>query len=174
MNFKLRPLKEQDAEGMLEWMHDPNINCVFDAPFGTFDKDRVLRFIAASQDIQGSDLHLACVNENDEYLGTVSLKHIDREHGRAEYAISMRRMAHGTGASRYASEEILRIAFEELNLTRVYLYLFSVNERADHFYKKFGFVYEGTFVQHEMFHGKLCDVKWYRILKSEWIERTKA
>ena len=171
MQFRLRLLNEKDAEGMLEWMHDPDVNRVFDAPFATFDKERVLNFIRNAQDTNGESLHLACVNEKDEYLGTVSLKDIDRTNGRAEYAISMRRAAHGTGASRYASEEILRIAFEELGLHRVYLYLFAANERADHFYQKFGFIYEGTFAKHALFHGQPCDVKWYRMLKEEWKDR---
>lgn len=172
MNFHLRMLKPEDADGMLDWMHDPDVNRIFDAPFASFDKERVLRFIENAQDMHGENLHLACVDENDMYLGTISLKNIDRDNSRAEYAISMRRAAHGTGASRYASEEILRIAFEEMGLNRIYLYLFAANERADRFYKKFGFIYEGTFVKHALFHGELCDVKWYRMLKDEWIERT--
>ena len=171
MQFHLRLLKEKDADGMLEWMHDSNVNYVFGTPFATFDKERVLKFIENSQDTSGESIHMACVDENDQYLGTISLKDIDRVNSRAEYAISMRRAAHGTGAARYASEEILRIAFEELNLNRIYLYLFSANERADRFYQKFGFIYEGTFAKHALFHGEPCDVKWYRILKEEWLER---
>lgn len=171
MQFRLRKLLEKDAEGMLEWMHDPDVNRIFDAPFATFDKERVLNFISNAQDTSGESIHLACVDEDDRYLGTISLKNIDRVNSRAEYAISMRKAAHGTGASRYASEEILRIAFEEMKLNRIYLYLFSANERADRFYNKFGFVYEGTFEKHALFHGELCDVKWYRMLKSEWLER---
>ena len=33
MQFSLRLLKEKGADGMLEWMHDPDVNRVFDAPF---------------------------------------------------------------------------------------------------------------------------------------------
>lgn len=171
MNFRLRNLKAEDADGMLEWMHDPEINSVFGTTFESFDKEKVLCFIENAQDMSGESIHLACVDEHDQYLGTVSLKNIDHVNSRAEYAISMRRRAHSTGASKYASEEILRIAFEELGLARVYLFLFALNERADNFYNKFGFIYEGTFVKHIRLRGELCDVKWYRMLKEEWVER---
>lgn len=169
MSFKLRPFKPEDANGMLEWMHDPDVNYVFSTPFAQYSKEQVLNFIALSNEDTSQNLHLACVNDQDEYLGTVSLKNINYVNQNAEYAISFRKAAHGTGASAYATKEILRIAFEELKLEKVYLYLFDVNQRADSFYKKCGFVYEATFVKHMALHGELRDIKWYRMLRDEWL-----
>lgn len=172
MAFKLRPFEDKDAELMLEWMHDPDINRVFAAPFATFTLDKVRAFISRTREENAENLHLACVDENDVYLGTISLKNINRNNENAEYAISFRKCAHGSGAAIYATHEILRIAFEELNLKRVYLYVLSMNLRANRFYQKAGFVHEGTLRKHVMHNGTLCDEIWYGILKEDW--ETKA
>ena len=168
MAFKLRPFEDKDAELMLEWMHDPDINRVFAAPFASFTLDKVRTFISGTRVECAQNLHLACVDENDTYLGTISLKNIDRESENAEYAISFRKGAHGSGAALYATQEILRIAFEELKLKRVYLYVLSINPRANRFYQKAGFVHEGTLRKHVMHNGLLCDEIWYGILRGEW------
>ncbi len=157
---------------MLEWMHDPEINQVFAAPFATFTLEKVLAFIKSAGESQDNNLHLACVDENDTYLGTISLKNIDKENENAEYAISFRKSAHGTGASRYATQEILRIAFEELKLEKVYLYVLSINPRANRFYQKVGFIQEGTLRKHVKHGNALCDEIWYGMLRTEW-EKTR-
>lgn len=172
MEFKLRSFKEKDAELMLEWMHDPNVTHSLSTPFSTFTMNNVLSFIEKANNQQTENLHLACVDEKDTYLGTVSLKNICKISNKAEYAISFRRAAHGTGAAKYATQEILRIAFEELELERVYLYLYSVNERANRFYQKMGFIHEGTLRKHVFFHDELCDELWYGMLKEEWMSQT--
>lgn len=165
--MRLRPLMPKDSKGMLLWMHDDSINQIFAANFAAFSEEKVLRFIETAQD-ETTDLHRACVNDADEYLGTVSLKHIDNEAKNAEYAVSFCKEAQGTGAAAFATEEILRIAFEQLKLERVYLNVLAENVRADRFYQKFGFIYEGTFARHICIRGRLKDLKWYRMLKSEW------
>lgn len=67
------------------------------------------------------------VDENDEYLGTVSLKCIDTTAGTAEYAISMRSCAHGSGAAADGTREILKVAFDKLHLNGVYLNVLADN-----------------------------------------------
>jgi RimJ/RimL family protein N-acetyltransferase len=100
-------------------------------------------------------MHLAIVDEKDYYLGTISLKEIDHAAKNAEYAISTRASAHGTGAALQATREILRIAFEELHLDRVYLNVLDENSRANRFYQKCGFRYEGQFRDHLLIRGEL-------------------
>lgn len=163
----LRPLEIKDADGMLSWMHDDTINCFFATDFKSFTRDKVLGFIKKSKD-DNSCLHFACANEQDEYLGTVSLKNIDETAKNAEYAISFCKLAQGAGAASFASEEILKIAFDELKLERVYLNVITENQRANAFYKKFGFVYEGVFKNHILVNGELKDLNWYRLLKEEF------
>lgn len=168
--MKLRKLEEKDADGMLEWMHDPEIQKGF--RFNAVDKDKeaVLSFIQEADIslIDGKDIHYAISDENDEYLGTISLKNIDLSSKNAEYAISLRRMAQGKGIATEATCEILRIAFEQYHLERVYLNVLADNIRAIRLYEKCGFVYEGEFRKHLFLRGEYQTLKWYSMLKDEY------
>lgn len=169
--MKLRSLELKDAPGMLEWMHDATINKNFRADFSGYSLEKVEAFISNS--ITEQDKHFACTDEFDEYLGTVSLKNIDRNSRNAEYAISFRKKAHGTGAAYFATDEILKIAFYKLNLEKVYLNVSGKNLRAISFYEKYGFILEGHFKKHILINGVLEDLLWFGILKDEYVGRQK-
>lgn len=169
--MKLRALVEKDAAGMLEWMHDPQIQKCF--RFNTESKtmEDVISFIqtAESEPVHGKSVHLAIVNDEDEYLGTISLKEIDTTAHNAEYAISLRKCAQGKGIGALATKEILRIAFMDFKLEKVYLNVLADNEKAIRLYEKTGFVYEGLFRNHLFLNGEYKSLKWYSMLKSEYL-----
>ncbi len=165
--MKLRKLELKDMPGMLEWMHDEDINQYFQADFGHISEEAVRDFIINAQNDE-SNYNFAIIDSHDDYLGTISLKHVDREAKNAEYAISTGKKAHGTGCAKIATDEILKYAFEELKLERVYLNVLSKNIRANKFYQKYGFIYEGEFKKHICIRGEFCDLKWYRMLKEEF------
>ena len=167
--MKLRPFRRKDAKGMLAWMKDESINRMFATDFGNFTHENVLSFIENANKDE-NNLHLACVNDEDEYLGTVSLKSINKNDSNAEYAISFCKKAHGTGAAYFATQEILRIAFIELGLERVYLNVIPENARANSFYKKNHFVFEGRFRKHIKLRNQWKDLNWYSMLKEEFVE----
>lgn len=131
----LRKLKLLDAPLMLEWMHEEEITKWLKADFGTMTLDDCLHFIQASLNCN-NNLHLAITNSQDIYMGTVSLKNIDKEKKHAEFAIVLRSCALGHGFSKYAMQEILRIGFERLNLKYIYWYVSKNNVRAIRFYEK--------------------------------------
>ena len=115
--MKLRDLELKDAPLMLEWMHDESVVKNLRGNF----KEKTLAdceaFILASAD-KKSDIHLAIVSDEDEYMGNVSLKNV--EDGSAELIITVRKSAMGRGYSWYGMEEIIRLAFEEYGLESVY------------------------------------------------------
>ena len=164
--FHLRKLEEKDIDGMLEWMHDPSINRWFRFDPGEITEESTLQFIRNS--FTEKNRHYAVVNEIDEYLGTVSLEDIDHDNSHALFAISLRSCAIGTGAASAAAKELLRIAFEELGIERVYLNVLSDNKRARRFYEKAGFRHEGCFRRHLKLRGEWRDWDWYAILKDEY------
>lgn len=168
--INLRPLKRDDVSGMLEWMHDPSVNCFFRFDAKNMTESKALAFVEQSlkeMDEQKS-FNFAIVNEKDEYLGTISLKDIDWEAKVAEYAISMRSAVQGKGIATIATQRILEVAFEQLKLNRVFLNVLSENEKAIHLYEKCGFIYEGEFRKHLLLREKLKDLKWYSMLKEEY------
>lgn len=166
----LRKLQEKDAEGMLEWMNDPDIQQNFRFNMAGRTIENVLMFIqtAETEPIEGKSIHYAIADEKDEYLGTISLKDIDLSAGKAEYAISLRKKAQGRGIAAAATKRLLRMAFEEFKLERVYLNVLSENTRAIKLYEKCGFVYEGAFRKHLYLKGGYKTLKWYGMLKEDY------
>ena len=166
--MKLRQLCDKDIDGMLSWMKDPEINQFFRFNGEEMNREKTEWFVQNAKN-DTNNAHFAVVDDEDNYIGTVSLKNIDLKARNAEYAISMCRKVHGTGASLFATQEILKYGFENLELERIYLNVLSNNYRAIRFYEKCNFVYEGEFRKHIMIRGKLYSLKWYSILKDEYI-----
>lgn len=148
----LRELKEEDAEYMLEWMHDSNVYSYLGKDFSHMTIEDCRSFIQASVEEPGNGRNFAIVDKNDEYMGTISLKNIDFEERRAEYAISCRSKAMGKGFAKAASEELFRIAAGKLGLELIYLYVCDSNIRAQKLYEKLGFERIGKpeFIEEEM------------------------
>lgn len=92
--MRLRKLELKDAPLMLEWMHDETVVKDMQADFSSKTLEDCNHFFLSSKDIR-KNLHLAIVDENDEYMGTVSLKNIEED--KAEFAITVRKYAMGKG-----------------------------------------------------------------------------
>ena len=131
--MKLRKLELKDAPLMLEWMHDESVTSGLRADFLSKTLADAESFIRNSWDCD-HDVHLAIVSDTDEYMGTVSLKHI--EDGMAEFAITVRRISMGRGYSAYGMHAIIEKAFHEYGLKLVYWCVDRKNERAVRFYDK--------------------------------------
>ena len=164
--MKLRELKEKDIDGMLSWMHSEESKEIFEKDFNKYTREDVLNFIKTKN--TKNNINFACVNEKDEYLGTVSLKNINYDKLDAEFAISFTKEAQGTGAASFATNEILKIAFNELKLEKVYLCVLESNKRAIAFYKKNNFKEEGVSKNHLKRGNKYIDLLWFSILKKEF------
>ncbi len=171
----LRNLRKEDAPLMLEWMHDPEIQKGFRKKMNDATLEDALNFIESAGNplpiVNGGDLHLAITEkENDRYLGTVSLKNIDTVNGTAEYALVVIRSAQNKGVARAATRLVLKKAFYEMGLRRVYLSVYSNNIAAIRMYEGSGFKLEGEFRKHFIIDGEYVGWKWYGILKEEFDE----
>lgn len=135
--MKLRKLQQTDAPLMLAWMHDESVV----AHLGTNFREKTLKdcedFIRWAETAP-DDLHLAIADDTDTYMGTVSLKHIDREGRTAEFAITVRAQAMGKGYARFGMQEILRRGIA-MGLDAIYWCVSPENARAVRFYDKSGY-----------------------------------
>ena len=173
----LRELRPEDAPLMLEWMHDSQVQKGFQKDMSSMTIEDAKKFCANSKITdtisEGQSLNFAFASEEDEYLGTISLKDISIVNKTAEYAISMRRAAWGHGYAFEASMLLLEKAFCYYGLHRVFLTVFADNERAIHLYEKCGFKKEGQLRKHIHKDGEYVDWCLYGILDDEYrsIER---
>lgn len=163
--MRLRRLERKDAPLMLEWMHDKSVVKDLNTDFASKTIDDCVAFIEASLNDE-KNVHLSITDDADEYMGTVSLKHI--ADGTAELAIVVREEAMRRGYAWFGMEEILKKAFEELNLESVYWCVSRLNHRAVRFYDKHNF-HEVKDVPKDALERYLdcADLKWYSVLRGD-------
>ena len=160
--FSLRPLQQKDAPRMLEWLQNAEVTEYLTLNSEDMTLGDAQRFILAAGN-ESVNLHRAIVDEGDVYLGTISLKNIDAAKKEGEYAITMHPSAMGRGAAYAASTMIIRLAFEELLLRRVYLNVLRLNVRAVRLYEKLGFSYTHSSTMD--FHGEDSELMWFELIK---------
>lgn len=167
--MKLRNFELEDAPLMLEWMHDPNVVFSLKKDFSNTTLKDVKKYILDSRNIT-HDINLAICSDENEYVGTVSLKNIDRNNQSAEFFIVIRSCAMGKGYAWFGMEEIILKGFKEYGLESIYWCVSRSDIRGIRFFDKHNF--------HEFFdvptkilnryssfkHGQL---KWYNILKGD-------
>jgi diamine N-acetyltransferase len=154
----LRALKFEDAKYMMEYIQDKEISNNFRFTKKSCSLDGFKIFIQESW-TDKTNIHFAI--EDDEYVGTVSLKNINSVDRNAEYAIIIRKKYWGTGIAKDATRQIINYGFNTLNLKKIYLNVFSSNIRANKFYKNMGFKFEGTFKEHIYVNERYEDLNWY-------------
>lgn len=106
--------------------------------------------------------------EDNEYIGGCGINHVDWKNSRAEVGIFLGKpfwnKVYGTDAMRV----LVNFIFNEMNLNKISLNVYSFNERAIRSYEKVGFKVEGVLKQHIYREGHYHDEIIMAILKSEW------
>lgn len=170
--MRLRELEKKDAVYMIEWMHDTSITKDLFSDFSSKTIEDAESFIQASK-VDHESIHLAIASDQDEYMGTVSLKHVNNN--TAEFAITVRSCALGKGYSWFGMEEILKIAFTEMHLDCVYWCVSINNLRARRFYDKHHFnqILDVPEEIKSRYSGR-DDLLWYSVLLGDTLAKADA
>ena len=166
--MKLRELRLEEAPLMLEWMSDPELTSGFHTNYSSITLSEAEEFIKTAQNSR-SEKHYAIANDEDEYMGTVSLRNIDKVQGVAEFVIVVRRLALSKGYALHGMIEALDIAFDCLGLNSVYWRVRSSNTRALHFFRKHGFNTLDQDVPANILdkHRSETDSVWFAVLRGD-------
>lgn len=150
---------------MLAWMHDRSITENLRTDFMSKTLQDAENFIKQSWEDK-ENLNLAIASDEDEYMGTVSLKHI--EDGSAEFAITVRAEAMGRGYSWFGMESVIEKAFNQYGLESVYWCVSRENSRAVRFYDKHNF-HEALDIPQSVLkrYEGIENLKWYSVLKGD-------
>jgi len=106
----------------------------------------------------------------DKFVGITSLTNVDSKNRNAEFIIDIgEKDIWGQGIGLEAMNLVLKYAFFEMNLHRVFLRVFSFNERAINLYKKIGFKIEGEMRESLFRDGKWHSIVFMGLLKKEYI-----
>ncbi len=133
--------------------------------FHLSSREQELRWIAeVTQDPSQANFVIYPVESPDQPVGTISLTSIDRRSRNAEYGrIYLSAAARGANMMQRASVILLRYGFDELNLHKIYLRVFSDNERAARMYRGLGFEEEGRMRQQVYKDGVYRDVTYMAV-----------
>lgn len=166
--MKLRELRLEDAPLMLEWMMDADLTSGFHSDYSSKTLQDAENFILAAQSSR-TERHFAVVNDEDTYMGTVSLRSIDHDEGNAEFVFVVRRTALSKGYALHGMLEALDIAFNSIGLNSVYWRVKESNSRAIRFFEKHGFKMLDEDVPPNILskHTKESDSVWFAVLRGD-------
>ena len=164
-----RPIEVEDGPTLQRWVNDPRIWSTLGHRLpinGVREKEWIEKL---GQDEKHINLGIV-VRDGDRLIGSAGLHDICQINRSAEFGLMIGDTeAHGQGYGTETAKLVLRYGFEELNLHRIWLGVYSHNTRAIRAYEKAGYVYEGTLRQAHWKHGAYRDVLFYSVLRDEWI-----
>lgn len=105
-----------------------------------------------------------------DHVGNCGLAQIDRRSGKAELWIYLGERR-GAGIGRAAGLALLRRAYEQLGLHRVYVRVLATNPEGERFFRSLGFVPEGRTREDSLIDGQRADSLWLGMLAREWAVR---
>ena len=142
----LRPWRKDDAESLYKYASDPEVGPKAGWPPHTSVEDsrQIIR-----QVLSVPETYAVCLKESGEAVGSVGLKMGDATDmtdraDECELGYWIGRPFWGRGLIPEASRELLRHAFEELNMQAVWCGYYDGNTKSRRVQDKLGFVYHHT------------------------------
>jgi len=171
----LRELAREDIPIVNKWRGDRDLVDGLGAPARYISEDVDQAWFEEYLRRRGADVRCAILLDGErEPVGLVSLTGIDPVHRRAEFHLLIgRRDLHGRGIGTDATRLMLKHAFNDLNLHRVFLSVLAHNAAAIRVYEKAGFVREGTARESAYKRGRYEDMLQMAILAAEFAPATK-
>jgi RimJ/RimL family protein N-acetyltransferase len=164
-DVKLVPLGAAHLDKTFEWVSQKELRTLIDSQ-GAPSLEKHLDYWAARLSDERHAV-FAVLAENEKHLGNCGLADIDRVRRKAEmwiYLPETRRRGFG----RSAGQALLRFAFDDLNLNRIYVRVLDFNSGALEYFRGLGFVDEGLLRADTIVDGRPVNSHVLGLLKSEW------
>jgi RimJ/RimL family protein N-acetyltransferase len=172
-SIQLRAFERDDLEQVIRWVNDEsitrNLSDAFIYPVSRSDEMKWLESVALANH---REKVFAIVKETGELIGSVGLHNLNWVERKGELGILIgEKSCWGKGYGKEAILAILHIAFNRMNLHRVYLRVFENNERAIRLYEKCGFRREGLLREDHYYAGEYFNTLVMGILRDEYLKR---
>mgnify|MGYP001120959968 CR=1 FL=1 len=167
---RLRPVERDDLPRFVEWFGDPEVrrHLALYLPFSLAQEERWFESLLDRLE-RNQDVLLAIETVGGIQIGNVGLHSVNWKDRSAELGIVIGEKSYwGKGYGADAVLTMLRMAFREMNLHRVFLRVDVDNERAIRCYEKAGFQRDGTLREAVFREGAYIDQHVMSILKSEF------
>lgn len=160
----LRPMTIEDSRYIVEWRNRPEIKKYFIYQ-GDFTIQGQQEWIKNYIEKGLVKQFMIVKSENNDVIGSVYLRDIDYKFKKAEFGIFFGK-EYGKGYGTKAAKIMIKYAFEELKLHRIYLRVFADNARALASYNKVGFKREGILHDDVYVDNKYRDIVWMAIINN--------
>ena len=139
----LRPWSENDAEELYKYASDPEVGPPAGWPPHTSVENsrEIIRTV-----LSAPETYAVCLKENGKPIGSVGLHRNDLAEKDDEYELGywIGKPFWGQGLIPEASRELLRYAFENLGMSRIWCGYYDGNEKSRRVQEKLGFVFHHT------------------------------
>ena len=163
----LRPLLESDAAECWAWFNDPDVRRTL-AIRALPNTEAASRAFIHSLDPRRDQAFAIMTREGDVYVGNCALHLIHPVDRHAALGLVIgRKDQWGKGFGTEAVRLLCRYAFDELNLHRVALSAYAINERGLRLYARVGFKIEGRLREHVFIEGRYVDEVMMGLLRGE-------
>jgi len=156
---RLRPLLKADAPLLYEWITNRDL-VILNSPYYPVSESDHEAWVEKML-TQRSDLVIFVIEDikSGRAIGTCQIINLNWRHRSAELQIRIGNEAfHGQGYGTEAIHLLTTFGFNDLDLHRIYLHVFTSNTRAVHAYEKCGFNHEGTLSEAAFIDGEWTDV----------------
>ncbi|MFM7218551.1 MAG: GNAT family N-acetyltransferase [Bacteroidota bacterium] len=158
VSVRLRPIRTEDASVTYKWRNHPTVREFFSGHGEEVqladERAWVERQLQSASDSKSFGVEDAATGS---LIGLTFLKNIDTRHRQAEFAILIDPDQAGRGFGNAACVSTLQVAFQQLQLHRVYLKVRVDNVAAIRLYDACGFMKEGTLHDDHFKNGRFVD-----------------
>jgi [ribosomal protein S5]-alanine N-acetyltransferase len=167
----LRPIERADAQLLHRWRSDAEVAemASIAGPKSLAQIERRAERLAQNTEVEDYGF-IICLLADERPIGEASLFELDRRNGSAELGIFIgEREEWGKGYGTDAVNALVDFGFGSLRLERIWLEVWTENDRARRSYEKAGFVHEGT-LRHDRYEGgRYTDGDVMSLLRDEWL-----
>lgn len=163
-----RPLELEDEPLLRRWINDPRVwrYLYHRGPKNALAEREYIESLGKNP---GDYTFGIVVRDGDRLIGSTGLHNINWINQSALFGLMIGDVAyHSRGYGTEATKLALKFGFQELNLHRIALSVYSDNWRAIRVYQKAGFVHEGCLRQALYRNGRYMDEYRFAILREEW------
>lgn len=170
-HIRLRAVEKDDLPLFVRWLNDREVyrSLLIRSPLSLASEEKWYENMLARPPAQHPLVIEIESLSGWQPIGTCSFHEIDWLNRSAEFGIMLGEKSEwGKGWGRKAVRLLVHHGFANLNLNRIYLYVFASNERAIRAYQAAGFTTEGRLRQDIFQNGQYIDALVMGMLRSEW------
>ncbi len=170
----LRAREDEDAPAFHRWFNDAEVTRFLNNGFPALSMSQqrdIMQRIANDPERRAYSIVL----KDGTLIGNCELRTLDAAARSGEIGIGIGEKAYwGQGYGGEALTLLLRIAFDGLNMHKVWLTCAAYNERGQRAYRRTGFREDGRLRDHRFIDGHYHDILVMSILEDEWRATAQA